>query len=153
MNPIAIFTYIKDGVILVVLAVLVFVVYRAGEDRVKSSDLTGLRDELKTQATQLTNWRNESSHAATQLASDVAKINSAPLVVHTWVRDSSCPKPTVLPPAPGEAPSGNTAAGGFQSGLGEVPSATWRDQVVNEFKKKYETQFAEWRAEDASWPK
>jgi hypothetical protein len=153
VNPIAIFTYIKDGVILVVLAVLVFAVYRAGEDRVKSSDLTGLRNELKTQATQLTNWRKESSDATAKLSSDVAQINAAPPVVHTWVREQSCPKPSVLSPPPSEAAGNSPAAGGVQPGLGELSEGSRLDQIVAEFKRKYETKFAEWRAEDSQWPK
>lgn len=142
----------RDIVILAAIGIILWLVYRGGQDHVKAADLKALQTQIEQQAKTLQTWRKESTDANDQLSKDVAAINAAPVVVHDWVRNDSCPKPTVLPATP--APAGRSApsAGGPEPGPGDAARADRRDFAVQEFKRKYETAFAECRAVLTQWP-
>ena len=59
------------------LAAVLYLVYRAGEDRVRVKDIQGLQDQMKRQGDVLAGWRQESIDANAKLAEDVGKINAA----------------------------------------------------------------------------
>jgi len=143
----------KDILIVLAIGIVVFLVYRAGEDRIHASDLNGLRDELKQQRTILGGWQKESNDATNKLSADVAAIRATPPVAHVWVHNQPIPQPAVLP-SPTVTPSAAGApAGGVQPGRGADVDGARRDAILDAFKKRWEERLAEWRAEDSQWPK
>jgi hypothetical protein len=144
----------RDICLVVGISIILLLVYRSGQDRVKAGELKGLQTEIQQQAKTLTDWRNEANHANEQLSKDISAINSiaAMPVEHRWVRDTSCPKPAVLPAAARQTGEPTTAAGGVQPVGGDVPDGPRRDRIVAAFKQRWETEFAHCRALDAQWP-
>jgi hypothetical protein len=142
----------RDIAVVVGLAIIGWLVYRGGEDRVKASNLRDLQAEIQQQAKTLEKWRGESTDAQKQLSADVAAITTAPVVVHDWVRQPSCPQPAMLPAAAAQAGSHPSADGGFQSGARAAPDGDRRDSAVAAFKQHWETVLAQCRALDAQWP-
>jgi type II secretory pathway pseudopilin PulG len=144
----------RDIGIVAGLALILWFVYRGGEDRVKASDLKGLQAEIQQQAKTVAQWRKESTDANDQLSKDVSAINAAHdiPVQHIWVRDTACAQPAVLSPATSKASPQPAPAGGIEPGRGDAATADRRDFAVAEFKRKWETTLAECRALDAQWP-
>lgn len=142
----------RDIAIVAGLAIIGWLVYRGGEDRVKAANLRDLQTEIQQQAKIIEKWRGESTDAQKQLSADVAAIHAAPVVVHDWVRQPSCPQPAVLPPAAPQAGGQPSAAGRAQPGRGDAAAADRRDFAVATFKAKWETVLAGCRALDAQWP-
>ena len=144
----------RDIAIVAGIALILWLVYRGGEDRVKAGDLKALQTEIQQQAETLQGWRNEATHANEQLSKDVAKINSeaATPVQHVWLREPSCPEPPVLPAASSQASREPAASGTVQPGVRTDATADRRDSIVAEFKRRWETALAECRAIDAQWP-
>jgi recombination DNA repair RAD52 pathway protein len=141
-------------VIVAGIAILLWLVYRGGEDRVKAADLKGLQAEISQQSKTLADWRKESNDANDQLSKDVAAINTAAAapIQHVWVRDSSCPQPTVLPATAAKASPQPAATGPVQPGVRTDAESDRRDSIVAEFKRRWETTLAECRSLDAQWP-
>lgn len=153
MTPTAYLALARDAVIVLALAAVLYLVYRAGEDRVRVKDIQGLQDQMKRQGDVLTGWRKESADANAKLSSDVAAIHATPAIQHAWVcPQTSLGEPAVLPRPSGQASGGNPTGGGVRRGPGGNAEGTRRDQIVDAYKKRWETKFAEWRAEDSSWP-
>lgn len=155
MSPAAIFSLVKDGLIAIAIGVLIYMVYRAGEDRVHAKDIQGLQDQIKRQGDILADWRKEAFDAQEKLASDVAAINAAPALQHRWLcsQPTNSPKPAVLPGAAGQADSSDPTGGGVQPGRGTDADGARRDAILDAFKKRWEIVLAGCRAEDAQWPK
>lgn len=154
MSPAAIIALARDIALVVGIGLLLWLVYRGGEDRAKASDLKSLQTEIQQQAKTLSDWRSEATHANEQLSKDVSAINAARdiPVQHVWVRDTACPKPAVLPAATGQAGDLATPTGAVQPGAGEAAATDRRDGIVGDFKQKWEIILAQCRALDAQWP-
>lgn len=144
----------RDIALLVGVAIIVLLIYRGGEDRVKASDLKSLQVQIQQQAKTLTAWRQESTDANTQLSKDISAINAAAAVPvqHVWLRNPSCPQPPVLPAASTKASQPPAAAGGTQPVGGDALDGARRDRLVAAFKQRWETELAQCRALDAQWP-
>lgn len=144
----------RDIGLVVGVAIILLLVYRSGEDRVKAADLKSLQAQIQQQAKTLTDWRNEANHANEQLSKDIAAINiaAATPVVHNWVPQPACTKPALLPTTAPQAGPEHPAAGGVQPVGGDVPDGPRRDNIVASFKQRWETEFAHCRALDAQWP-
>lgn len=142
----------RDIVILAAIGLLLWWVYRGGQNAVRAADLKALQAEIQHQADILSKWRGESNDAQATLSREVAAINAVPTVVHDWVQQPACPKPAVLPATAPKAGNSPPAAGGVQPGPGEAARADRRDFAVAELKRKYETAFAECRAVLTQWP-
>lgn len=151
VTPIQIIALVRDGLIVVGIALIFWFVYRGGENSVKVNDLKSLQAQIDRMAKQSDVWRKESTDANAQLSKDVAAINTAPVVVHDWVRNSACTQSAVLPGPAAQASSEPADVRAVQSGTGGVLTGDWRDRAVAEFKNKWEKQLADWRAEDAQW--
>jgi len=144
----------RDIGLVVGVAVILLLVYRSGEDRVKAGDLKSLQVQIQQQAKILADWRIEANHANEQLSKDISAINAAAAapVMHNWMPQPACPKPAVLPATTPKAGQPSTAAGGVQPGGGDVPDGPRRDRIVAAFKQRWETELAHCRALDAQWP-
>ena len=143
----------RDIGIALALAFLVYNIYGAGENADKAKELKALQVEIQKQAQTLASWQQESSHANAQLQKDLAAISTTPVVVHDWVRNPSCPQPTVLPSAAPKARSEPSDVRAVQPGTGGVLTGDWRDRAVAEFKARWERELANYRTMDESWPK
>lgn len=144
----------RDIGIVAGLALILWFVYRGGEDRVKASDLKGLQAQIQQQAKTLDQWRKESNDANDQLSKDVSAINASAAipVQHVWVRDTACPEPAVLSGTAGKADPQLASPGTVQPGVRTDAAADRRDGIVAEFKRRWETSLAECRSLDAQWP-
>lgn len=154
MTPSLYLAAARDIVILAAIGLLLWWVYRSGQNAVKASDLKGLQSEIQQQAKTLSDWRKEATDANEQLSQDVSAINAAAAipVQHVWVRDTSCPQPAVLPTPAGKANGEPAAAGPVQPGVRTDAEADRRDAIVGDFKQRWETTIAQCRALDAQWP-
>lgn len=155
MTPTVYLALARDAVIVLALAAVLYLVYRAGEDRVRAKDIQGLQDQMKRQGDVLTGWRKESIDANAKLAEDMAKINAAAAVPikHTWVcKQPAGGEPAVLPGTPSQAGGGDSTGGSVQRGRGEATDGSWRDAIVAAYKQRWETTLAGCRAEDSQWP-
>lgn len=153
MTPAAILALLRDTALVVGVGLILWLVYRGGENSVKASDLKSLQAEIAQQAKILNQWHQESTDANDQLSRDVAAIHAAPVVVHDWMRNDTCPKPPVLPATSAAASGQPASAGGSQQGPGDAARADRRDAIVADFKQRWETSLAECRAALAQWPR
>lgn len=154
LTPGQVIALIRDTALVVGVGLILWFVYRGGEDRVKASDLKGLQAEIQHQADILSDWRKEATDANTQLSKDVSAINlsAATPVQHVWVREPSCSQPAVLPATAPKAAGQPATAGPVQPGVRTDAAADRRDAIVAEFKRRWETELAECRALAAQWP-
>lgn len=154
MTPGQIIALIRDIGLLVGVGLILWFVYKGGEDRVKASDLKSLQAEIQQQAKTLSDWRKEATDANDQLSKDVSAINlsAATPVQHVWVRDAPCPQPAVLPATTPKAAGEPAPPGPIQPGVRTDAAADRRDAIVAEFKRRWETELAECRALAAQWP-
>lgn len=156
MTPAQYLAVARDLVILTAIGLLLWWVYRGGENAVKAGDLKALQADIQRQATIAEGWHKEATDATDKLSQDLAAIHAAPVVVHDWtpagLRDESCPKQPVLPSAPAPAGSRDSEPGGAQPGRGDAAAADRRDFAVAQFKRKWEGVLAECRATLDQWP-
>lgn len=152
MTPVAIYKAVRDGLIILAIAFVVWCIYTDGKNSVKATQLSELQHQITAQGKIIDAWHTESTNANIQLGKDVASINITPVVIHDWVRPYASLPSTVLPKAAGKTGNNNPPAGGVQPGHGTDVEGPRRDAVIAEFKKHWETEFAKWRAEDAQWP-
>lgn len=155
MMPTAYLALARDAVIVLALAAVLYLVYRAGEDRVHAKDIQGLQDQMKRQGDVLTGWRKESIDANAKLAKDMGKINAAAAtpVKHIWVcKQPAGGEPAVLPGTPSQAGGGDPTGGGVQPGHGGDADGDRRDAIVAAYKQRWEIVLAGCRAEDSQWP-
>lgn len=151
MMPTAYLALARDVVIVLALAAVLYLVYRSGEDRVRSKDLQGLQDQMKRQGDVLIGWRKESTDANTKLAQDMVKINAAARDSHkpVWLCGQPADsKSAVLSEAPDQAGRSDSARGGIVSG-----SRRDIEPQLTAFKQKWETSLAECRSVLNAWPK
>lgn len=157
MTPGQYVTVAKDAVILIVLGIILFLVYRAGKDHVGAADLKGLQTQIAATAKITSDWKDQANESTAHLSGDLAAIraaSSAP-VQHSWVLDSpTCKASTSVLPAPASQPAASPAAGGGVQPIdGSDAEGHRRDSVVAAFKAQWETALAQCRAENAAWPK
>jgi Tfp pilus assembly protein PilE len=151
VTPSAYIALARDIVVLAGISILLWLVYRGGENSVKASDLKSLQAQIAEQAKITDRYHDEATQANDQLQKDMLAISAAPVVSHDWVRNTSCPEP-VLPATAGQTSGQPAAAGGVQSGRGADAITDRRDSIVAEFKARWETEFAKCRALDTQWP-
>ncbi len=89
MTPAQIIALIRDTALMAGVGLILWFVYRGGEDRIKAGDLKGLQTEIQQQAKTLATWHKESTDANDRLSKDVSAINAAHdiPVQHVWVRE------------------------------------------------------------------
>jgi hypothetical protein len=152
MTPGMYITLARDVGVAIALGFLLWRVFSAGEDRVKASDLKSLQVQIAEQARIVDQWHTEATAANDQFAKELHSINSAPVVVHDWVRTQpSCAK-AVLPGA-ASSPGGSAAAGGGDQPVsGATADGSRRDVILADWKRFWETRLAGCRLEHAQWP-
>jgi hypothetical protein len=154
LTPSAYLALGRDIAVLVVLGVIVWLVYRGGEDHVRSADLKALQAQIEAQEKITQGWSKQNDEANTRLSADMAAIraaSSAP-VQHNWVLDSSC-KGSVLPSASSGPSSLNSTPGSIQPEPGSVSEGHRRDEVTAQFKAQWEIPLAQCRAALEKWPR
>jgi hypothetical protein len=156
VNPLTRYFAIAWHVALAIaVGILIYLVYRAGEDHVGSKDLKGLQDEIKAQGRIVDSWHKETTDAQAQLSKDVGIIRDAASKPqqHQWMRCAGTSQgDRVLPGPAGKAGDQLPAGGSLQSGDGSDVEGRRRDAVVAAFKERWETILATCRAEDSQWP-
>lgn len=151
MTPSLIIALIRDVVVISGIGIILWLVYRGGEDRIKASDLKALQQQITAQAKIQETWHQEASDANNKLNQTLAAINAAPIVVHDWVRND-CPKPSVLSAAAGQAAPARPDSAGVQPGRGEDAEADRRDAAIAEFKARWGAELATCQSFLDQWP-
>lgn len=153
MTPAAIYTAVRDFLIVAAIGFLIYRVYTDGKNAVHAEQLTELQKQIGEQAKTLKQWHTDTTNANTELAASIGRINAAPVLTHDWVRPQpSCPAAKVLPGATAAAGSGSANGGGNQPVGGAAPDGPQRDQILADWKRAWEARLATWRAEHAQWP-
>ena len=151
MTPGQIIALIRDTAVVAGIGILVWLVYRGGEDRIKASDLKALQEQVTAQAKIQETWHQEATDANTKLNQAVAAINAAPVVVHDWVRHD-CANPSLLPATTGQASPSRPDTAGVQPERGGDAEADRRDGIVAEFKARWATELATCQSFLDQWP-
>ena len=154
MSPAAIYTAVRDLLILAVIGFIAFRVYTDGKNAAKVADMAAVQKQLAANAAQSAAWQKESSDANLKRQSELAQVSSAigaqraPVLV--------CPGPS----SPGPLPSHPTGAGGEPAAprsadAGPRAGAAAIDirPAINAFELKYERAFADCRSVLNQWPK
>lgn len=142
----------RDIGIVLALAFVIWRVYTDGKNSVKASDLKALQEQVAQQARIVDQWHTEATAANDQFSKDLHSINSAPVVVHDWVRTQPGCAKAVLPATAASA-SGSAAAGGRDQPVsGPTVDGSRRDVIVADWKRFWETRLAGCRLEHAQWP-
>lgn len=154
MTPAAIYKSVRDFLIVAAIAFVAYRIYTDGKNAVRADQFKDLQHQVQEQADTVSAWHTEAANANTALAQSIARINSAPVVVHDWVRpQSSCPNSKVLPAAARAAGDTAAAGGGDQQVVGGAAGESeLRDAIVADWKRLWEERLATWRAEHAQWP-
>lgn len=150
MTPGQIISLIRDAVVVVAIGIILWLVYRGGEDRVKASDLKALQKQLDKQAQIADTWHKEATDANDKLTQTLATINAAPVVVHDWVRQPACRPVLSAPTGPASAPRPDPT--GVQPERGGDAEADRRDSIVAEFKARWSTELATCQSFLDQWP-
>ena len=152
MTPAAIYTAVRDFLIIAAIAFVVYRVFVDGKNAVKAGDLKALQAQMSQQNEIVTQWHTQATKANEQLSQDLHAINTAPVVVHDWVRPSdSCAK-AVLPVAPAATGNSSAAAGGDQPVGGTTAEGSRRDIILADWKRFWETRLADCRVLYDGWP-
>jgi hypothetical protein len=152
VNPVAIYTAVKDLIILAVLAGILYEVYSFGADRVKLADMAALQKQMTANAAQVAAWQKESTDANTQRASELAQIQAGvdahrdPIYI---MRDA--PGSGTVPTAATGAGCPAAAGGSAHAGPGSDP-VDLRPQIAL-FEQRYERALADCRSVLNSWPR
>lgn len=153
MTPAAIFSVVKDGLIIAAVAFVCWFLVHTGENVVKVGDLQAVTKQLQANAEQVEKWQQQKDQADGQLQIDLSKINTQPPVAKppVWVCNNAGPKP--VPGIPGPAANVDPGAGG---GIGPDRPGTGKVDVgpaVDAAERTIETALAECRDLRDSWPK
>jgi hypothetical protein len=153
MSPAAIYTAVRDLVILAVIGFIAWQVYALGADRVKLADMAAVTKQLNQNAAQSAAWQKESTDANAQRAAELAQVSrdiashASPVYV---VRNAPSAGPV---PAPATAAGcGAPAGGGAHAGPGDDPSAIDIRPQIALFEQRYERALADCRALLNAWP-
>lgn len=154
MTPAAIYTAVRDFLIAAVIGFIAWRIYTDGKNAVTVTQFKQFEKQMAQQAETSAQWHTEATDANTTLAASLGRINTAPVVVHDWVRQqSSCPDSKVLPAAAPAAGSSDSQGGGSEPGVGTTPDGSRRDAVFADFKQRREAELAACRVLWDAWPK
>lgn len=151
MTPGQIITLIRDIAVVAGIGILLWLVYRGGEDRVKASDLKALQRQIIAQAKIEDTWHKEATDANDKLNQTMASINAAPVVVHDWVRKPAC-SAAVLPTPAGQAGASRADAAGVQPERGGDAESDRLDSIIAKFKVRWSTELATCQSFLDQWP-
>jgi hypothetical protein len=150
MTPAAIYTGVRDLLIIVAIGFVLWKVYHAGVDANQVKDLQTTLSQVQVQGEQRQQWQQKQDDAETQHAKDLAAINArldeqhTPVVVHLVAQ----PGTSQVLPSPASPPTGAAPGrGGADAGSG-IDLRPW----INAFEAKYEQEFADCRRLRDSWP-
>jgi hypothetical protein len=150
MTPGQIIALVRDVVILIALAALIFLLVNYGKDITKVRDFEAVQKQLAQNATTEAQWRQEAQDAQNQLTADMAdlrariSIQRAPIVLRGSA--SSCPVPSAATGTPGDHPGTRPDDAGPRGDI-DVRAA------INAFELYYEGKFAECRSALRQWPR
>jgi len=153
VTPAAIYTAVRDLIVLGVLGFIVWRIYTDGANAVKVTDMAAVQKQLAANASQVAQWQKESSDANLKRESELAQVSAtigaqrAPVLV--------CHGPASPDPVPSAAPtpdSGPTASRGFNAGSGASAQPVNVRPAINAVELKYERALTECRSALAKWP-
>lgn len=148
MTPAAIIALVRDVVILVALAALIYLLITYGKDVVKVADMKAVQQQLTANAQTQAQWAAEARDADLKRSQDLDKVTGAisaqraPVFVRSGPA-SACP---VSQPA-AQAASRPPAAGGDEPGAGEDLRP-----ALNAYEVRLETVIADCRNALEKWP-
>jgi hypothetical protein len=148
MTPAAIFSLVKDAVILIALGLVAYFLINYGKDIVKVSDMKALQQQITTNTQTLERWQKESTDADTKRQTDLGNIAStianqrAPVFVRSGPACSS--------PVPNSSPSTSNQPS-KPTGSDQGNGVDYRP-IINQFESKYSTALVECYSALDKWP-
>lgn len=153
MTPAAIIALVRDVVILVALALLVWLLIQFGRDRVKIVDMKAVQTQLAHNARQAQEWKDAADHATTIRDQELAQLRATAAQPRPAIRVCHEASPRSVPIDPATASREPAPSGGIVPGpRGDSELGTDIRPQIEQFKLKYESALAECRAALASWP-
>lgn len=160
MTPGAIITLVKDVIILIAVACLIYLLVTYGKDLVKVKDMQALEQQLIHNGQVQAVWQKERTDAETQRDRDLGVLAGAIAAQRTPLYVLPARGPTSRGTVPGAAgqtcprPAGD---GGVDPGARidlkpADPQPVDVRAAVNAFERKYETVIADCRAALGGWP-
>lgn len=147
MTPAAIVALVRDVVILIALAALIYLLITYGKDVVKVADMKAVQKQLTANAQTQAQWATEARDADLKRSQDLDKVTTAigQQRAPVFVRGPSCPHP--VPQLAAQTASSAPAGGGDESGAGEDLRGP-----INQFEIRLETVIADCRNALEKWP-
>lgn len=154
MTPAAIYTLVKDGVIVGLVLWLLWMVYSSGQNSVTVKQFDALKESIAQNAKQEKDWHAQGAKVDAQTSADIADLHTTIGNQHAPVFVCKSPSGGKLPGDTGSSSSVNPSQGGTDEGRGRS-SETVVDirPQVNKLEEKYEDAFAQCRGILAKWPK
>lgn len=149
MTPAAIVALVRDAVILIALAALIYLLITYGRDAVKVADMKAVQKQLTVNAETQAQWAEEARSADAKRTQDMERVNAAIDLEHTPVyvvrggSPSGCPVPAAAAQAGSRAPG----AGGAEPGAGKDIRPD-----LNAYKKRVEKVVSDCRNALDKWP-
>lgn len=153
MTPAAIIALVRDGIILLALGLLIWLLITFGSDRVKVADMKAVQKQIAQNAQIEAGWRKEQINANAKRDADLSKVAAgitaqrAPVYV---MRNPARACPVSV--AAGEASRPPPGTGGADQGSGDDRQSIDLRPQLNAFELKYETLVADCRAALDQWP-
>ena len=151
MTPGQIVSAVKDLLILLALAFVVYRVYAAGKDADLKQDMKEVMQQLKANAEQESKWRTASDQAERTRAAEIADIDAN---ISANTRPVYIVQPAAKPRDSNSVSKGSTPASAQLAGAGGSDSGVGVNirPGINAFEMKYEAAFADCRDLYAQWP-
>jgi hypothetical protein len=150
MTPGQIIALVRDVVILIALAALIFLLVSYGKDITKVRDFEAVQKQLAQNAAIEAQQRQRTEDAFTQLTAEMADVRArisaqrAPIVLRGPA--NSCPVPSAATGAAGGPASARADDPGSRGDIDLRPA-------INEFELHYEEKLAECRSALRQWPR
>lgn len=151
MTPAAIFTTVKDVVVLGVVLWAVWFVYERGEDSVKAADVKALQAQVAENTKTVADWQKQKDDTDAKLAGDVRAINDRPPGRPVWVSVPAGGGRVPAVPGPAKDDGAGAGAGVCGDRPGGGQAAVDRGPAIDAEEKRLETVMAECRDMQQKW--
>lgn len=148
MTPAAIIALIRDVVILIALALLIWLLVSYGKDVVKVADMKAVQQQITANAATVEKWRKEQTDANVIRDKENTQVAAVVAVQHDPIRLCRSTSASAVPSTPASPASHPAASGGPDPGVGE----DLRSQI-NAFELKFESDLTTCRSILNQWPR
>ena len=153
MTPAQIIALVRDALIVVGIAWLVFHIYRDGEERVRKQDMEAVQKQLAANAAKSAQFAEEAKNAEAQRVADNLQVMAAVGAYHQPVRLCNSGSAGAVPGAPATAAGHPAGPGTTNEGIGSDPFGPDLRPAISGFETKFEGYFSACRSILNQWPR